>query len=230
MFSKIYRRLIDYKNPNSLGSRFRRRRAENIRAIIDSIYKEKGRCEILDVGGTFNYWINVDYNFLRSRNSHITLINLEYYQDHKNSEFRNIFDSKTANFLEYEKFDPKLYDLIHSNSVIEHVGDRDSVEKFAELVRRYGQRYFIQTPNFWFPIEGHFGLPFVQFLPDRWMAWLLTRTQCGHVDRCQTMQEALTIVRGIRLLTGREMRKLFPDATIKREWFGLFVKSFMAIR
>src|SRR5262249_30258275 len=42
------------------------------------------------------------------------------------------------------------FDVVFSNSVIEHVGDRASQERFAREVARVGRGFWVQTPNRWF--------------------------------------------------------------------------------
>jgi hypothetical protein len=37
-------------------------------------------------------------------------------------------------------------------------------------------------------------------------------------------------VESVKLLTGRQLRELFPGSEIRSEWFGPFVKSFMVIQ
>jgi SAM-dependent methyltransferase len=58
-------------------------------------------------------------------------------------------------------------DIIFSNSVLEHVGDEAEQKRMAQEVLRVGKSFFIQVPNKHFPIEPHFFVPFMQYLPVR---------------------------------------------------------------
>ena len=42
------------------------------------------------------------------------------------------------------------FDLVFSNSVIEHVGEFDTQRRFANEMLRVGKRIYCQTPNKWF--------------------------------------------------------------------------------
>jgi hypothetical protein len=101
---------------------------------------------------------------------------------------------------------------------------------FAREVRRLAPRYFVQTPNFWFPIEPHFMCPFFHWLPVPARVRLLLLTGLGHYRRAETVESALAAVQGIRLLSRRTMSSLFPDAAIVTERVALLPKSLMAIR
>jgi hypothetical protein len=57
------------------------------------------------------------------------------------------------------------FDIVFSNSVIEHVGTWEDQHAFARETARVGKRYWIQTPNKHFPIEPHMNFPYFQFLP-----------------------------------------------------------------
>lgn len=98
-------------------------------------------------------------------------------------------------------FDDKSFDLVYSNSVIEHVGTWDDQQRMAAEVRRVGRSYYVQTHNRGFPVEPHFfGLGI------QWMSRSLQRrvvpwaTLWGWVTRPSPAQvEAL--LDEIRLLT-----------------------------
>ena len=112
------------------------------------------------------------------------------------------------------------FPVVFSSSVIEHV-PRDLQPAFAAEIRRVSQRYFVQTPNRYFPIEPHYLLPFFHFLPERWRRALNRRFTLGWQPRGHWEE--------INLLSARELARLFPDAKIHRERvFGLS-KSLMAV-
>jgi 2-polyprenyl-3-methyl-5-hydroxy-6-metoxy-1,4-benzoquinol methylase len=64
----------------------------------------------------------------------------------------------------------RSFDIVFSNSVIEHVGDAESQQQFAHEIARVGRAYWVQTPNRRFPVEPHLLTPFLHFLPTRWSA------------------------------------------------------------
>jgi SAM-dependent methyltransferase len=113
------------------------------------------------------------------------------------------------------------FDAVFSSSVIEHV-PKELQQAFADECRRVGKRYFVQTPNRWFLVEPHYQMPFFHFLPERIQRALNRRFTMGWQQRGEWED--------ITLLSARDLRRLFPDATIHRERvFGL-AKSLMAVR
>ena len=113
------------------------------------------------------------------------------------------------------------FPVAFSSSVIEHIPN-ELQPAFASEIRRVGRRYFVQTPNRYFPIEPHYQLPLFQFLPERVRRALNRRFTLGWRER-GSWEEA-------NLLSARDLKRLFPDAEIHREkLFGL-TKSLMAVR
>ena len=68
-------------------------------------------------------------------------------------------------------FDDDLFDVVISNHVIEHVGNRaQQASHISELCRvlRPGGYIYLATPSRWQVIEPHFSLPFLSWIPRRW--------------------------------------------------------------
>ena len=104
------------------------------------------------------------------------------------------------------------------------------MEKMARNVRRLAPRYFLQTPDYWFPIEPHFRFPAFQWLPEYVRCQLLMRATLGWRGKQDSYEAALAQIRSVQLLTRSELAKLFPDARIVHERILGISKSLMAIR
>ncbi|MGH8012464.1 MAG: methyltransferase type 11, partial [Candidatus Binataceae bacterium] len=125
-------------------------------------------------------------------------------------------------------FRDRAFEVVFSNSLIEHIGTWEEQRQFAVEIRRLAECYFLQTPNRWFPIEPHCLAPLVQFVPKRvrpWVAAWLTPAGWLVPSRQQFQRE----MQRVRLLTAKEMRELFPEARIVREKFLGMTKSLIAI-
>jgi hypothetical protein len=120
------------------------------------------------------------------------------------------------------------FDVVFSNSVIEHVGGPEAQHRMAQEVRRVGERYFVQTPNKRFPIEPHFVFPLFQFLPNAVQVWLLCSFNLGWIRRTPDPHEARRTIAGIRMLDLEDMLRLFPEAHIYEEKLLGLTKSFVA--
>jgi hypothetical protein len=129
----------------------------------------------------------------------------------------------------YQPFRDHQFDVVYSNSVIEHLGCWEKQQAFARECRRIGRRYYVQTPNQDFFVEPHYLAPFLHWLPvpirrrlvrhaTLW-GWL-TKPTPAQID--QRIQE-------LRLLDEHDLRRLFPDAEIWRERFIGMTKSLIAV-
>ncbi|GIU95978.1 MAG: hypothetical protein KatS3mg012_2435 [Gaiellaceae bacterium] len=89
------------------------------------------------------------------------------------------------------------FDIVFSNAVLEHVGDRDAQRQFVSEALRVGRSVFLTTPNRLFPVEVHTRLPVVHWLPDR----------LSHpVYRALSLEHATEL----HLLSPRSLERLFP--------------------
>ena len=126
------------------------------------------------------------------------------------------------------------FDIVFSNSVIEHVGDAESQRQFAREIARVGKAYWVQTPNRSFPIEPHLLTPFLHFLPARWQRAIARRfTVWAMIERPSRDRWEFYIehyLRDVRLLDAGDLRRLFPDAEIVRERLGGWTKALIAVR
>ena len=206
------------------GNKFRKRRFIAFLDLAGQVIAERGECRILDVGGRLEHWTTFadlwDRMPLR-----ITLANLEAVPV---ADPR--FESVAADARDLAMFTDGSFDLVYSNSVIEHVGVWRDQKRMADAVRRVAPRHFVQTPSFWFPIEPHFRLPFIHWLPEPWRLAIVQRRACGFYPRAADIDQAYGILDDARLLTFEAMRALFPDSEIVRERTGFLTKSLIAIR
>jgi len=124
-------------------------------------------------------------------------------------------------------FGDKEFDIVFSNSVIEHVGSFSDQKKMADEIIRTGIRYFVQTPNYYFPIEPHFMFPLFQFLPKSIKCFLAMNFNLGWFKKCRTKNEALILINSVNLLKKGDILKLFPFSKIFKERYLTFVKSFI---
>ena len=213
-----------YLDPASASFRFRQRRFGVVRAMIDDIVARKGSCRIADIGGTDYYW-HVAGDVLDSAPVEIDLFNLEA-KPVASGKIRSLVGNATR----LDHIPDDAYDLVHSNSVIEHVGSWGDMVAMAGHVRRIAPAYYLQTPNFWFPYEPHFRVPAFHWLPEQLRARLLMRFNLGFGGRRTTLDAAMRAVQSARMLDRAQVAELFPDADIRRERFLGLTKSLMAIR
>ena len=215
------------------SSRARRKRARVFIDCLKPIQSDK----ILDLGGGDGSHIQAICNWTEN----ITVADASV-ADLDKAEKKG-FSTVLLDGVRSLPFSEKSFDIVFCNSVIEHVtGDKERVrtwadgrafekqaetlqEHFASEIDRVAKAYFVQTPYRHFPIESHTWTPIVlesfprsirlrvhRFLRDsRWWPRSVT-----NVDW--------------RLLTIRDMKRMFPAADIVTERsFGL-VKSLIAVK
>ena len=168
---KVFYQLL----PN-VSTFFRRRRM----TMFLEIMKVEPGTRVLDLGGAPAIWEHV------SPPLEITLLNLP--GSVSSGEFKMLqapglkhhtFHVIEGDACNVEQFADRSFDLVFSNSVIEHVGPSAKQAEFAREVVRLGQSYWVQTPSKWFPIEAHSGLPFYWFYPEWMRAGIIRRWRKG---------------------------------------------------
>jgi hypothetical protein len=216
-FKDILRKIADNNNENSWATNARIKRFAFFR---DQIKDLPLPIRILDIGGTEEFWEMM--GFTTSENIEIILLNLEETP----VKYPN-FSSIKGDGSNLSAFKDKSFDIVFSNSVIEHLYSWDNQEKMAKEAMRVGKFYFIQTPNYWFPIEPHFVFPGFQYLPKFLKEMLMRRFSLGHFPKITDEKEAKRLINEIKLLTKSELRDLFPDSSIYYDKFLGLNKSFV---
>lgn len=200
--------------PNSLGAKFRAKRLQHFENLFLSQIRPNRPIRILDVGGTDYFW--KDSQIPSIPGVSISLLNL-----HLEPTTHPQIQSLVGDATQMDNFEDQSFDLVFSNSVIEHLYTFENQQKMAKEILRLGKKYYIQTPEKFFPIEAHYALPFAQFLPKKLVFQILTKTPLSRLKRW-TENDARQYLEEIRLLDEKEMRQLFPGSKIFREKaFGL---------
>lgn len=235
--SKIsLRNLTDYNSINSVGSWFRRRRAALIMELIRASNSRFNKVTILDIGGRQSYWNIFPEKFLEENNVEITLVNysseLTDEIDHSEqlASNRGRFKHIIADGCDMSQYDSMSYNLVHCNSVIEHVGNWERMSRLSSEIKRLAPAYYVQTPNFWFPIEPHFLTPAFHWLPEPIRIWLIQRVSLGHMSRQKNISDAVNVIESVRLLNSSMFFSLFKEAKYKHEWFMGLPKSLIAYK
>lgn len=218
----------DATNPKSLRYKFRFKRFKKIDNMIRNILKGQDQVTILDVGGRRDYWDYLSED-LRSK-VFITVLNYE----EELTEFVEKADNINLTVVigdgcNMPQYADNSFDIVHSNSVIEHVGSLENMGKYAAEIRRIGKRYYVQAPNLWFPIDPHFGVPLFHWLPDPTRAIILHKYKVGFSNTpVPDYVEALTEADSIKLVDKSLMKRLFPESIFQNEKFMLLTKSIVA--
>jgi len=195
---------------------FRRRRMGRLLATMAPM----GAAPVLDVGGTAYNWKLAGYR------GPVVLLNLA--DAHGDATAPNL-QAVTGDGCELPYADAS-FDLVHSNSVIEHVGSIDRQRRFAQEVRRVGRRLWVQTPAREFFIEPHYLTPFIHWLPRAWQKRLLRNFSIWGWMARPSPDYVADFVDQTRLLSLQEMQELFPDCVILRERFLFMTKAYIAVR
>lgn len=227
MIKFITTKFTNYHNKNSGGSKLRAKRFQPFLDMIKDVFRENGSVKIIDIGGTQQYWNIIPKEIFDLYKIKITIINLPSSNLPKDS---GPFKFAEGNACCLDNYKDNSFDLVHSNSVIEHVGDWDSMINMANECSRIAPRHFIQTPNYWFPVEPHCLTPFFHWYPKPLRIWLVMKYSLGNWSRALSLKDAVFKVESARLLNKKMIQALFPKSEIKIEKFFFLNKSFIALK
>ncbi|VVB54812.1 Methyltransferase domain protein [uncultured archaeon] len=217
-FGACVRKKWDFMRDGSLSLKFRRRRMEFFKEFIKSLPRP---VRVLDVGGSVEFWERT--GFLPGNTLRITVLNLSSVEPKYPSVTCVVGDAR-----DMRMFSDKEFDVVFSNSMIEHIPSSDGQRKAAAEMLRVGKRFFIQTPNRNFPIEPHFLIPFFPFLPLFLKVFFAQYSTWLWGGRRSSKTEARSHVESIRPLSKKELLAMFPQASLYTEKFFGLTKSFVA--
>ena len=208
LIHKIYSIFMNY---------FRSRRLKQLKQLIPAINTP---IRILDVGGDISY----PWEALNTP-AQVTILNISLPEASKRDQRYDYVQGDGCSL----PYDDKSFDLIFSNSVIEHVGGWDRQIKFSREIMRVGKAFYIQTPNRKFFIEPHLIAPFIHWLPYK-IERLLVRwlSIWGWVAR-PTQQYIDEFLLGTFLLDFKQIQNLFVNSEIYKEKFWGMAKSFIVV-
>jgi len=208
-------RFVD--SPGSWGARMRNRRW----TWLAETFPELQQMSVIDLGGRVESWMRAPV-----QPKHVHVVNLEPQP----ADLPHWAEVDTADACALpERIASRRYDLVFSNSVIEHVGGHERRLRFAESVRSLSESYWVQTPYRYFPIEPHWVAPGAQFAPLAVRSWLIRHWPLVHsrpADRDSALETALWV----ELLDRTQMRFYFPDAVLRAERVLGWPKSLIAYR
>jgi hypothetical protein len=207
---------------NVSDNRFRRKRFTEFLKVLDRTGVQGRPIRVLDIGGTVEYWRTLE-PLWRGRDLDFTIVNLDVEPSDEGNLHVRPGNACGLDFADMS------FDIVHSNSVIEHVGHWPEMAAMAHEVRRLAPHYYLQTPNFWFPMEPHYRTLFFHWYPESVRAAKLVARRRGFraaPDFDTAMRDIQTVV----LLSSRQMQSLFPDGQLIRERVGPLTKSLIVVR
>jgi hypothetical protein len=182
-------------------------------------YPDLDQMRVLDLGGEVRSWAPAPV-----MPAHLTVVNIS--DDHIAGEGVESFKGDACDLP--DRLRGERFDLVFSNSVIEHVGGHDRRVAFAESVRSMSDRHWVQTPYRYFPIEPHWVFPGFQFLPLRARVEITRRWRLGR--QTAIFDKAVDAALTVELLDVTGMRHYFPDSEIRHERLAGLTKSLIAVR
>ncbi len=192
-----------------ISEHFREQRMADFCAKIEP----KPNQRVLDLGGQPGIWSHV-----RTPLS-ITLLNLPGIADPVPPSHHS-FIQVEGDACDLSHMNPHDFDIVYSNSVIEHVGGESRQRAFAGQVLRFEASYWIQTPARSFPIEAHSGMPFWWFYPVSVRTRILNRWRRS-LPAWTEMIETTTFV------PPSVLHESFPGSSLMIERFFGMPKSYV---
>jgi hypothetical protein len=178
---------------------------------------------VLDLGGSLRAW-----EAAPTRPKHVTIVNLDNRISGAPADWYDVRHDNAC--------DPgpglldERFDLVYSNSLIEHVGGHAMRRQLADVIRAAAPMHWVQTPYRYFPIEPHWLVPGMQFLPLAARSAIARRWPFGPASRATQAGHVVNEVAFVELVPLTEMRDYFPGSQIWIERAAGLPKSLVAVK
>lgn len=176
---------------------------------------------VLDCGGTVEFW-QMNGAQLGSK-VNVTIVNIFECKD-----VPTAFEWHVGDVRDLTKFRDREFDVVFSNAVINLMPSWQDQCRMSQEVKRVGKRFFVQSPNRYFPLDWRTLVPFFHFLSPQIQAWCFMHFRVGVYPRVRDPKQAHLLATRVRDLSAAQMRELFPECEIFRERFLGFTKSLSA--
>jgi hypothetical protein len=178
---------------------------------------------VIDIGGTMYFW-NLARSLGLAMPRQIVIVNprVKATSIHPTGAILMNGDAR-----DLRGFQARQFDIAFSNSVIEHLGDREGQQKMASELRRVAKIYWVQTPHPHFPVEPHYLFPAIHWFPKHWQRRIVPLTLWNILKKPSDAEISARIAE-LRLVGQRELGELFPDARLTVERFLGWPKSLIA--
>ena len=209
-----------HKFIHPVTSHFRQKRGK----YLQSKFPDMAMWRICDLGGSRHFWEKLAIENLST--SKIIIYNISDGDTQSiQPVYGNldeikvvIYDGKSIPACDAE------FDLLVCNSVLEHVPPDQRTKLVAEM-KRVAKHIFIQTPAYLFPVEPHFIMPFVHWLPRNIGYWFIHVSPWRLLSR-PAPETIASYWWNTRLLSFGEIESLFPAETIYCEKVFGITKSY----
>ena len=175
-------------------------KAKKIESILkDYLKKEIINLNILDIGagdGTIS-------SYMSEKGNNVVCVDIEDQRAKRSAKFIKVNSSKLP-------LQSNHFDIVISNHVIEHIKNQKLHLKEIKRVLKQNGVCYLATPNRNFPIEPHYKLPFIHYLPQTYFF--------------KTLQILGIYKEEVFLLSYHKMLTLFKDFPIN-EYTHLVIKN-----
>jgi hypothetical protein len=212
---KVRYLIADPAERRSIGTYLRKQRWD----LFGVQFPDIERMHVVDLGGTVLHWQNYPVRPLS-----VTVVNL-LTQPASRDWITAVHGDACEQLPELRG---RTFDLVYSNSLIEHVGGHTRRNDFAANVKALAPHHWVQTPYRYFPIEPHWLFPGLQFLPQVARAaairnWPLSPAK---PDRDHALEDVLEV----ELLSKTELKYYFSSSRILSERVLGLTKSLIAVK